>query len=618
MKNNKILSIVAISTLLVSFSCDKDSVDGIDKKPELSGMIAYDGGSGSGNTEIIVCNLKSGVQKVLSSAWNKISGPSNPAFSPDGKSIAFQGTSLGKSDIYIYDLTTGEVPVKVTSSVDGNCLYPEFSSDGNSILFTVDGQIAEIGIDGESFNIITFADSPTYTSPKFSQDGSSVIYSYTSSNVYQLGILNLNDMSERQLLFDLSVGKTKPVFYSDDDFCYVAKKHEYQHIRKGDIDDGDDDDLFGKDDVRFDDPAIVPGGYILMSAQEGTGSEIWLGETDNGGMEPLTDIVSGISFPAYSCHAVYSAEAVSLADPVNDGEETGGDDITSDTERPSLRGKVVFHNYSDYEAGDSRIWIYDFEAGTLNELSSSWTTVNNPMNAHFSPDGTQITFMGIGSGNTWDVFTCSVDGGEPVNITGEGQYRDEDPKFSSDGGKICFKRDGKLAEIDMATKAVTVLSDNTSDEYGMPYYSEDGTKIVFGGNAGEESYIGCWDIASSTMTKLYDVAGVVEYYPIVIDDNTFYYTKNVSSSNNHDQVCKGYFDGSAMKVLPFNKEDADYSDGYPVGSGWLILCSTRSGGSGAYDLYIANENSGAIYSLSEYNSSINTDLNELGPSYHVD
>ena len=115
--------------------------------------------------------------------------------------------------------------------------------------------------------------------------------------------------------------------------------------------------------------------------------------------------------------------------------------------------------------------------------------------------------------------------------------------------------------------------------------------------------------------ELYDKANTVEYYPITLDEDCFYYTQNYSPDNHADQLFKGWFDGRTSKYLPFNKSNADYSDAYPVSAGWLFLVSTRSGGKGQYDLYIANENSGSIYSLNTYNAKINTSLNELGPAY---
>lgn len=67
---------------------------------------------------------------------------------------------------------------------------------------------------------------------------------------------------------------------------------------------------------------------------------------------------------------------------------------TSTTNQPALSGRLIFHSYSCYSCNDSKLYIYDFAANTIANISSGWT-INNVMNAHFSPDGKRIVFMGI-------------------------------------------------------------------------------------------------------------------------------------------------------------------------------------------------------------------------------
>ncbi len=301
-------------------------------------------------------------------------------------------------------------------------------------------------------------------------------------------------------------------------------------------------------------------------------------------------------------------------------EEIPEDKVPETTNvRPVLDGRMVYHNYTSYDAMDSKMYLYDFKDNSLNEISRNWTVVKHPMNGHFSPDGKKIVFMGIGTATkSWDIFLYELGSeSEPENLTPAGNYRDEDPKFSFSGDKICFKRGDKLAEIELKTGRISVLSHNNADEdpYSMPYYSADDSKMLFGGGHNPDSYIGLFDIATSASIKLYDKASTVEYYPVTIDEKAFYFTRHVSSTDTHDQLYKGYFNGSPSKALAFNKPDADYSDACPVENGWLILVSTRRGSKGGYDLYISHENDGTIYSLSDYNSLINTDKNELGPDY---
>lgn len=301
--------------------------------------------------------------------------------------------------------------------------------------------------------------------------------------------------------------------------------------------------------------------------------------------------------------------------------DSGCWDITIDqfdTQQPELTGKMMFHRYTDYDAMDSELFLYDFGNNSLSQIGTSWTVVTNPMNAIFSPDGLSIVFMGLGTTTqSWDIFQYNFNnGGNPQNLTSSGSYRDEDPRYSPDGSKIYFKRDGHLAYIDVLTSAITIVDSNPSILFNMPCEVPGGQFALYSGNSGTNSYIAKYSLSTSVSSVLYDRVDVGEYFPVPIDSTSFYYSANYSSTNRHDQIYIGYLDGSTPEYLPFNTSSADYSDSCPVNSDWLILSGTRSDSAGGYDLYVANVKSGAIYRLSVYNSAINSSLNELGASYY--
>lgn len=281
----------------------------------------------------------------------------------------------------------------------------------------------------------------------------------------------------------------------------------------------------------------------------------------------------------------------------------------------TFNGQLVYHNFTSYEALDSQMWLYDFNTGVLKNISSGWN-ITHPMNAHFSPDGKNIVFMGIGN-NVWNVYLYDLNGkSAPENLT-PNNSRDEDPKYSPDGKKIIFKRNGRLAEMNLSTKDVKLLSDGDV-QYSMPYYNSDGTKLVLSANDGPNSSIVVMDISKKKFQTLYDAAGIQDYYPINANETSFYYSRGYSQSNHSDQVYRGFWNGQTSIRLPFNALDGDYSDAYPVDSEWVIISSTRTGTKGKYDLYMANANTGEIYSMSNYHSGINTSKNELGACVYID
>ena len=238
------------------------------------------------------------------------------------------------------------------------------------------------------------------------------------------------------------------------------------------------------------------------------------------------------------------------------------------------------------------------------------------MNAHFSPDGKKITFMGIGKDtNTWDIFLYDLtQAAAPTNLTPNHNTRDEDPKFSPDGKRIVFKQDFRVAEMDLTTRAVQVLSPS---DCSMPYYNTTGTKLLCSKGDGATSSIEVIDLKTGRITPLYDTPEVQDYYPINVDASSFYYSVGYSKHHAIDQVYRGFWDGRKSERLPFNALDGNYSDAYPVNSQWVLLSSTRVGGLGGYDLYIAHVSTGEIFSMNAYNAQINTSKEELGAAVFV-
>ena len=294
-------------------------------------------------------------------------------------------------------------------------------------------------------------------------------------------------------------------------------------------------------------------------------------------------------------------------------------DTTIYQQLPLLTGKVVYHSYDSY-GNASQMYIYDFAAKQLSAISKDWS-IYDPMNAHFNPGGTQIVFMGQASANgKWDIYLWKVGSSmQPVNLTSGDKCRDEDPKFSPDGKSICFKQTpgggiGNIKVMDLNGHVTNTVTNNTV-ESGMPYFLISGATLMYARGSGATSDIYIVNLDGSNNRPLENTNNLQEYYPITFDSSSFLYTKSTLTSTPYDQVYKGNFSTGVAISLPFNNSNADYSDAFPCGTDYVILSSDKAGGAGNYDLYIADINSGKIWSLSNYNSGINTMQNELGACY---
>lgn len=608
---NAFLDIAAISLICGCCCCSGCNPAPAHKPFEPGGMLVYEYTPSGGGCDIYVTDLLTGESTNLTGTW-KIASPCRPSFCPDGRHIVFQGRESGRWHIYLYDLTDGKLPECLTEDTDADCYCPSVSSDGKSLLFVRNSQISVMDMDTRKFRSLTFDAGATYTNPVFADSGKAVIYEYIIGGKSQLGRLETASLASSGILFDPDTNNSQPAV-ADGSLIYINRNSAgVTSLMSATVSGASPVKIYSDGVSGFNAPCPYRDDYILVCNAAGGISAIGRHDSRMHRMQTVPDGLAG--------HPAFCDCTIDVASPEDGGRsEEGGDDIVSDTERPVLKGKLVYHSYTSYDAGDSQMYIYDFASNTVSNISRSWTDVRNMMNGHFSPDGRYLTFMGIGSRTgSWDIFLYDlVSGGQPVNLTPEGSYRDEDPKYSHSGNTIVFKRDGHLAEITVATRAIKVLSKNNSEEYGMPYYNSDDTKILSGVGEGSAAYIGVWDKASSTMSVIFDRKGENDYYPINIDRTAFYFTTHETGSA-YDQLYKGFWNGAAAVRLPFNKSNADYSDAYPVSNGWLFLVSSRSGGRGQYDLYIANETSGAIYSLSLYNSGLNTAKNELGPAYFVD
>ena len=84
---------------------------------------------------------------------------------------------------------------------------------------------------------------------------------------------------------------------------------------------------------------------------------------------------------------------------------TRDDGAKSTNPASRLRGRMMFHRYTNYDAWDVRLYLYNFGTKRLRCLSERWE-IDHAINGNFSPDGTKIVFMGVPRGqhrgDAWD------------------------------------------------------------------------------------------------------------------------------------------------------------------------------------------------------------------------
>jgi len=295
----------------------------------------------------------------------------------------------------------------------------------------------------------------------------------------------------------------------------------------------------------------------------------------------------------------------------------------------TITGKMIWHSYAQYGFTGVQSWMANFDAGTVTEITPA--NVDGAMNYHFNNDGSEVVFMGSdhsASTQAWDIWVANVTDAGLTNVTkitagSTDQSRNEDPKFSSDGTKIIFKKDlNNIYSIDTAditlngtdqTPAETLVLAN-GYESSMPYYMVGSdTDFVFTNDTNPQQGTIQYSSGGQVTTLYAPASGSEAYYPIALDATKFYFTQ--SNLVGHDQIFLGDTSASPAKGAAFNNGAYAIADPYPMDPNWLAYSSAAPGGTGGKDIWIGNFTTGETYNLNDWIPGANQANDDLGPTF---
>jgi len=183
-------------------------VGGIPPHPEIGGELLFSCSAGIAiKGDLFVLDLSSGqVQRLTTDAGFN----TDPAWSPDGRHIAFESTRKGRSDIFLLDVGSGAV-TWLTGGTGFN-EQPRWSPDGSWISFTSgrDGITEPVGAagfhrdlyriraDGSSLRRLTWGGGFNGDAA-WSPDGSQMTFTSDRGGAFDLYVMNPDGGDRRQL-----------------------------------------------------------------------------------------------------------------------------------------------------------------------------------------------------------------------------------------------------------------------------------------------------------------------------------------------------------------------------------------------------------------------------------
>lgn len=428
-----------------------------------------------------------------------------PDGSPDGTKVTFVSARDGNREIYVMN-TDGSNLSRLTN-YSGDDDVPSWSPDGTKIAFVrrIDSNYEIYVINADGSDLARLTNNTTSDNyPEWSPDGSKIAFQRQIGSRFNIFVMDIDGNNQLNVSAS-SASDYQPAWSPDGNKIVFVKSRTLYTMNA----DGTNQQQLSSDPIKGSRPSWSSDGTkIAFDLHPGTVFDVYTVNADGTGFLNISN-----------------------------------SENTHDTDPSwlSVNQKIAFA--SNRDGVNLQIHIMDEDGAnpiqvTANAQASYWPTL--------SPDGSKIAFLRRNSiTSRTDLFAVNVDGSGEVLIATNASAG----AWSPDSNKIVFEKfdtigndyDIHTVNADSAGE-VNLTASSTEDDFDLPSWSPDGTKIAFTSvrNGLDEVYIMNSDGTGSTnignLSNNENDDGPATWSPsgtqiAYLNDNNFIVVANIDGSN---------------------------------------------------------------------------------------
>ena len=406
----------------------------------------------------LLLRLRAPSGKPLASNLRKLTfGPGleeDPAWSPDGKFLAYTTDERGNLDVVVQPLAGGET-LRIAGS-DADEAQPAWSPDGSKIAFVSSqdrgGRLHHVLAAGSLTAFLAGRGGDVFVAPAlggtaaklvengyfptWSPDGKKIVFSSERAGKWDLWVVSSEGGTPQRLTDDTSIDY-QPTWSPDGKWIAYGSGTA----------------------AEFDLRVLPAGGGVAQSVDSGTRWVLRPGWSSDGRSllysGERAGLVSVWRLPFSGGKASGSPERVTVGP---------GADVASAIDRG---GRIAFATVG----GSPDIWEWSLSSGELRQVTSE---TGMETNARVSPDGKTMVFASD-RGGTRAVWSADLANRAPTRITAGKNEGFSFARWSPDGRRILFEREGRMW--------IQPLGGLSAKDLGIPgqtaSWSPDGSRIAF-------------------------------------------------------------------------------------------------------------------------------------------